>query len=129
MSRHLPREVIARSASSADLLAAAFGRVGARDEAGRMVASLPDLYAAIAQSATDAPTHLDFAEMLLRLLIDTPVVTEMADGRFAYSPNIAKGVSSQDPTAANATVGACGVGSRASIRPTGRVRWSAPSVG
>jgi hypothetical protein len=98
MSRHLPREVIARSASSADLLAAAFGRVGARDDAGRMVASLPDLYAAIAQSAPDAPTDLDFAEMLLRLLIDTPLVAEMADGRFAYSPNIAKGVSSQDPT-------------------------------
>lgn len=97
-SRNLPRDVISRSVSPADLLAAAFGRVGARDEMGRLVASLPDLYAAIAQSVPNAPTDLDFAEMLLRLLIDTPLVAELPDGRFAYAPNIAKGVSSQDPT-------------------------------
>lgn len=97
-SRNLPKDTIAKSASPADLLAAAFTRVGTRAADGRLVASLPDLYAAITQGAPNAPTDLDFAEMLLRLLIDTPLVAELPDGRFAYAPNIAKGVSSQDPT-------------------------------
>lgn len=97
-SRKLSKGTLDKSTSPSDLLAAAFISAGISADDGSLVASLPDLYTAISQGPADSAPDLDFAEMLLRLLIDTPLVTELPSGLFAYVPHIVKGVSSQDIT-------------------------------
>ncbi len=91
----LPHPV--RVDGSADLLAAAFTSAGVR-EGDRYVASLTDLYCAIVRGALDRPPDLEFGELLLGLLLDSPIVTELPDGRFAYTARITRGVASDDPT-------------------------------
>lgn len=96
-ARSLPPERNTKLRSAADLLAAAFMRAGVR-ESDRYVASLTDLYCAIVRGATDTPPDIEFGELLLRLLLGSPLVTELPNGCFAYTARITRGVASDDPT-------------------------------
>ena len=96
-ARSLPPERSAKLHSAADLLSTAFTYAGAREN-DRYIASLTDLYCAIVRGASDTPPDIEFGELLLRLLLDSPLVTELPDGRFAYKARITGGVASDDPT-------------------------------